>query len=309
MKKFFASILFVAFLFSLAVPTSAAHTHGWDFTIDDEKVNIYCYCGSKLIIPTDEEANSCEHDFTDFYTAEGHGKECENCGFLKFDAHDFRHSFADDEHYMYCRNCDYEEFHETVSYHDDYLHYIECDECEAIFEHTMSAYDVGEHYHYYECDNCDYYIREAHTYNEEGFCIECQLFTGFITDIIPLDSGYDVEVLINDTHFFYETYCDMEEYELNSLVDFMVYDGEIIEISTVLSSSDLEDHDYLEKNFEIGKVSQDFMYEFENKESFDDSDVFLFSIKHGSYRVKSTNELILYTPSNPHLYPIIVPID
>ena len=64
-----------------------------------------------------------------------------------------------------------------------------------------------------------------------------------------------------------------------------------------------------EENFKIGTVSDDFMFEFGNDKPLHDADVFLFNIKYGGYKVKSTNELILYEPVNPFLLPIVVPID
>ena len=309
MKNFFAIVITVALIFVLAVPTAAAHTHLYDFAIDDEEIYVFCYCGSKLFIPATEEAKNCEHEFSGIYSNTTHGKECIKCGFTQLEHHDFNEYFKDNNHILYCKTCGYEAYHAGVSYHDDTSHYFECFVCEQIFEHSMSARDVGKNFHYLECDECNYFVRETHNYDDDGNCIECQLFSGFVTRIIPSDDEYIVEVLVNDESFTYSTECEIGTDYINTLIDFKVYDGKIVEFYDVLNYYDFEAPDYLEENFKIGTVSDDFMFEFGNDKPLHDADVFLFNIKYGGYRVKSTNELILYEPVNPFLLPIVVPID
>lgn len=247
MRKFITLLLIALTLVSLATPTFAynpdydVHQHDWDVINWGDETDMMCECG--IVVTTPHDSLFCLHEMVDVQTSRTHGTECLYCGFTIRKDHSWEYDWEYEEdgeyyHDAWCTECGYERTHHLISYHTDTEHRMYCNRCDITIGHQLSYNSCNRWCHEVWC-HCGYVFYEAHNLNEDGICVECELYTGMYTGCHTIFDKYG-NALENQMFFLIDGEEEMfivdeypDEIEQGDIVTFVhsfEYLDEIIEV-------------------------------------------------------------------------------
>lgn len=307
MKKVISAILVIATVLALTLTASAhedTHKHDWDFCSWEEQIELYCDCGSTVLIPLDPFALFCAHDMEEYQIQNFHGEKCAKCGFTVQDRHnwDIIEENSQYSHEAVCVDCGYESTHRLVSYHDDTHHYRTCRKCDYEEIHDLSYSYANRYCHEVACEHCSYTIFEAHTFNEDNICVECELLTGMVTgqntifdeDGNALENQYYVLVDGVERMFIVDEYSD--EFTLGDLITFVHDEDYFVELVDVISADDIDEESF------VVESDEDLEWLWWNDFHAVNYDMSTWNTYNGMITyvdVKVGDEIVIITPENP----------
>lgn len=299
-------ILVIATMLALTLTTSAhddTHNHNWDFYSMGTEIEVYCDCGISISIPLDPAALLCAHSMEEYQSSNFHGETCIRCGFGVHAKHSWEISYeaiknGEYSHEAVCVECGFEATHKLVSYHDDTHHYITCRKCDIEEIHGLSYSYANQYCHEVECEDCPYTHFEAHNFNEDDICVECEILTGMVSGLNTEfdDEGNAVEnqyyVLVDgeERMFIIDEYPD--DINLGDIITFET-DGEYVyEIIDVLYVDDIDESDifFIEDEYDL-----EWLW-------WDDFDAVVYDTEtmNTSYpNPEVGDEIVIVTPENP----------